>query len=100
MESDGSDMDDVSASGELEGNDEQDVNEDFGDDFDEFEAGAEDEDFGDFDEGTQQSSIPSTTILQPEPEAPPIQSLPLADIPFVSDPFRALFYSRARPSLT
>ena len=57
---------------------------DFEEDFDKFEAGAEDEDFGDFDEGSQQSSIPDAT---PEKTRPPIQSaqaVTLPTVPFVS----------------
>ena len=47
-----------------------------GDDFDDFEAGAMDEDFGDFDEGDEPEAV--------EPAAPSIQSLPALESPFVS----------------
>ncbi len=50
----------------------------FGDDFDDFEAGAEAEDFGDFDEGFEQPSA--------DPDAPPkTESLPFSKAPFVSN---------------
>ena len=62
-------------------NDEQDegsgADEDFGDDFDEFEAGAGDDDFGDFDEGFQEISEQE----RPEPQKPPA---PVPESPFVS----------------
>ena len=50
----------------------------FGDDFDEFEAGAGDDDFGDFDEGFQQASEVEPEQKAPEPPAPVPES------PFVS----------------
>ena len=50
----------------------------FGDDFDEFEAGAGDDDFGDFDEGFQQASDIRSEQKAPEPPAPVPES------PFVS----------------
>lgn len=50
-----------------------------GDDFDDFEAGAVDDDFGDFDEGDEPE--PAKPV---QPTAPSIQSLPPADPPFVS----------------
>ena len=64
---------------------EADTGEGFGDDFDDFEAGAENEDFGDFDEGFEQAPI----INEEPPEAvspPPLaQSLPPSISPFVSE---------------
>ena len=63
-----------------------DVADRIGEDFDDFEAGAEVEDFGDFDEGTGKSPLPGRTFAEPEAEAPPRQSLPAANIPFVSIP--------------
>lgn len=39
----------------------------FGDDFDDFEAGAEAEDFGDFDEGFEQPSADPDALPKPEP---------------------------------
>ena len=55
----------------------------FGDDFDDFEAGAGDDDFGDFDEGFQQPSGPSAAEKQtsPQPSAPSPVS------PFVSSTY-------------
>lgn len=41
----------------------------FGDDFDDFEAGAEAEDFGDFDDGFEQ---PAADPEPPRPEPPPV----------------------------
>lgn len=43
------------------------------DDFDDFEAGAEDEDFGDFDEGFQESSSPE---LEPNKPQSHVSALP------------------------
>ena len=60
---------------------EPEVDEGFGDEFDDFEAGAGDDDFGDFDEGFQQPSEPQVTprdVEQPRPPAPAPES------PFVS----------------
>lgn len=48
----------------------------FGDDFDDFEVGAADEDFGDFDEGEEPEPVVAA--------APSIQSLPPTESPFVS----------------
>lgn len=45
----------------------------FGDDFDDFEAGGEDEDFGDFDDGFEQ---PSAEPESPRPEVPDIPKSP------------------------
>ena len=59
---------------------------DFGDDFDDFEAGAEDADFGEMDGATQQIPIPSSIPPRDEAEPTPIHSLPAQDIPFVSCP--------------
>lgn len=55
----------------------------FGEDFDDFEAGAENDDFGDFDNGFEESSVPGK---DPEPELipPAIQSVPPSTFPFVS----------------
>lgn len=54
----------------------KDVDDGFGDDFDDFEAGAGDEDFGEFDEGFQQPSTPDGEFEEPEPPPPSIQPLP------------------------
>lgn len=45
---------------------------DFGDDFDDFEEGAEGEDFDDFEDGFQTNELPPS----PRPGRAPIQSLP------------------------
>ena len=52
-----------------------------GDEFDEFEAGAGDDDFGDFDEGFQQTSETPIEQERPEPQRPPA---PVPESPFVS----------------
>ena len=57
---------------------EQNANEDFGDDFDDFEAGAGDDDFGDFDEGFPE---PEVQQEKSEPQRPPA---PVPESPFVS----------------
>lgn len=53
----------------------------FGDDFDDFEAGADNDDFGDFDDGFEQ---PSTSDEESAETDPPVQSLPPSTSPFVS----------------
>ena len=56
----------------------------FGDDFDDFEAGAENEDFGDFDNGFQQPVESDEELEETESPARPIQSIPQFTSPFVS----------------
>lgn len=56
----------------------------FGDDFEDFEAGAEDEDFGDFDEGFEQPREIDEESAETGPFAPSSQSLPPSTSPFVS----------------
>ena len=53
-------------------------------DFEEFEAGAENEDFGEFDEVTQQPDVSIATAPKSELAAPTVQSLSARDIPYVS----------------
>ena len=60
---------------------ESEFNEGFGDDFDDFEAGAGDDDFGDFDEGFQQPSEPQVESKDVELPRPPA---PISESPFVS----------------
>ena len=60
---------------------ESELNEGFGDDFDDFEAGAGDDDFGDFDEGFQQPSEPEVEPKGVEQTRPPA---PTPESPFVS----------------
>ena len=79
---------------------EQAAEEGFGDDFDDFEAGAINEDFGDFNQDIQQSSLPSNSLAKSEPEAPSSQLLPPVDIPFVSDARLNMFNPGTRPWLT
>lgn len=55
-----------------------------GDDFDDFESGAENEDFGDFDEGFQQRAESDEELEETESLARPIQSIPQFTSPFVS----------------
>ena len=62
-----------------------DADEGFGDDFDDFEAGAENEDFGDFDEDFEQSSISDEETAETDPPATSVQSLPPWTSPFVSN---------------
>ena len=69
---------------ETEQNAKLDINDSIGMDFDDFEAG-DDEDFGDFDDGFQQSSALDEEPQEPASSIPPIQSLPHATSPFVSN---------------
>ena len=62
----------------------------FGDDFDDFEAGAGDEDFGDFDEGFEQSPEPQTVQESWEPPKTPA---PIPESPFVSSYILAVHIS-------
>lgn len=61
-----------------------DADEGVGDDFDDFEAGAENEDFGDFDEGFEQPSISDEETAETDPPVPSVQSLPPWTSSFVS----------------
>ena len=63
---------------------EVDLNENLGEDFDDFEAGAEDEDFGDFDEGFENPPIPEYEPEETELSTPPVQPLPAAVSSYVS----------------
>ncbi len=65
-------------------NTDADAGEGFGDDFDDFEAGAENDDFGDFDEGFEHSPITTEEQAEIRPHAPSGQSLPPSTSPFVS----------------
>lgn len=56
----------------------------FADDFDDFEAGAENEDFGDFDEGFEQPPIVDEVPAEADPPTRSGQSLPPLASPFVS----------------
>ena len=56
----------------------------FGDDFDDFEASAENEDFGDFDEGFEQPPTTDEGTAETDPPAPSAQSLPPSTSLFVS----------------
>jgi len=70
--------------------DEESENDDgFGDDFDEFEAGAGDDDFGDFDEGFEQPHEPPETI-------PPKPSAPAPESPFVSSIIHTNIYQTTK----
>ncbi|KAI1114364.1 hypothetical protein F5Y14DRAFT_451131 [Nemania sp. NC0429] len=53
---------------------------DFGDEFDEFEAGDEDADFGDFDEGFQQAEAPAAAELVANQRHISIPSFPILDL--------------------
>lgn len=70
--------------GEVDNDTEADAGEGFGDDFDEFEAGTENEDFGDFDEGFEQPPTSDDEPAETDPPAPAVQSLPPSTSPFVS----------------
>ena len=63
---------------------EADAGEGFGDDFDDFEAGAENEDFGDFDEGFEQPPVLDEEPAETDTPAPSGQSLPPPTSHFVS----------------
>jgi len=91
-ESDDSEEEDTILEHDKDDNDaERDGDKGFGDDFDDFEASAEDEDFGDFDEGFQQSpAFEEAPSARAEPSPPPIQSLPPQESPFVSKPITAV----------
>ena len=58
------------------------ADEGFGDDFDDFEAGAEDEAFGEFDEGFEETPRVDEKTVPPTHSG---QSLPLLTSPFVSE---------------
>lgn len=78
---DGSEKDKNQVEYTNEPDEEPELIEGFGDDFEDFEAGAGDDDFGDFDEGFQQPSEPQIEpkdVEQPRPPAPAPES------PFVS----------------
>ena len=62
-----------------------DVDEGLGDDFDDFEAGSEDEDFGDFDDGFEQPPIVDEAPVETDPPPNTGQSLPPLTSPFVSE---------------
>lgn len=55
-----------------------------GDDFDDFEAGADNDDFGDFDDGFEQAPTSDEEPAETDPPAPSVQSLPPSTSPFVS----------------
>ena len=61
-----------------------DTGEGFGDDFDDFEASAENEDFGDFDEGFEQTPGSGEEAAKIELHVPSVQSLPPSASPLVS----------------
>ena len=63
----------------------------FGDDFDDFEAGAERDDFGEFDDGFETSSI-SREPPETEPDPPLNQSILPSISPFVSESSSILAY--------
>ena len=65
-------------------NTEADGGEGFGEDFDEFEAGAENEEFGDFDEGFEQPPLTDEESPETDPPPPSVVSLPSSTSPFVS----------------
>ena len=63
---------------------EADGGEGFGEDFDEFEAGAENEDFGDFDKGFEQPPLTDEEPEEMDLPPPSVVSLPPSTSPFVS----------------
>ena len=77
-EEDGADPDEEAT--ELQADDED----DFGDDFDDFEAGGETDDFGDFDTGTSTRSGAIKSHEVAPPSVQPSQPQPPIDSPFVS----------------
>lgn len=84
-------MEEEGSYNESEENDDHDADDDanteadecFAEDFDDFEAGAENEDFGSFDDGFEEPSVPGEGP-DPEPVAPSVQSIPHSRSPFVS----------------
>ena len=85
MDYDESEDDSVEMELEYASNDtEADGGEGFGEDFDEFEAGAENEDFGDFDEGFEQPPLTDEEPPKTDPPPPSVLSLPPSTSPFVS----------------
>lgn len=73
-----------STSNEIEENAHLEPDENVGEDFDDFEAGAEDADFGDFDEGFQGPSVPEDDPVEKQSSTSAIQSLPPSTSPYVS----------------
>jgi len=73
-----------------------DINDGVGEDFDDFEAGSDNEDFGDFDEGFQQNPGLDEKFEELEPPTPPVQPFPPSISPFVSN-FNATF-GRTEPA--
>ncbi|CAD6571512.1 MAG: hypothetical protein ASARMPRED_004620 [Alectoria sarmentosa] len=69
---------------EADNDTEADAGEGFGDDFDDFEAGAENDDFGDFDEGFEQFSMSDKEPAETDLPAPSVQPLPPSTSPFVN----------------
>lgn len=83
MEYEDSENESVESKLDEAGNDtEADDGEGFGDDFDDFEAGAENEDFGDFDEGLKQSPISDEEPAEAGLPSHSVQSLPPSISPF------------------
>ena len=56
----------------------------FGDDFDDFEAGADNDDFGDFDDGFEKPSTSDEEAAETDPPAPSVHFLPPSTSSFVS----------------
>lgn len=61
-----------------------DTKEDFGEEFDDFEAGAMDEEFGDFDEGFQEPSLSGRHVPEPQKSTDSSQAPSSTTFPFVS----------------
>ena len=57
---------------------------DFGDDFDDFEAGVDNDEFGEFDDMPEKPSMTKTASPELEHQLRSAQPIPLPDIPFVS----------------
>ena len=67
------DIDPANMEGEVNEEDVEEAEEGFGDDFDDFEAGAEGDDFGEFDEGFRESGEPQRETakhVEPDPPSP------------------------------
>lgn len=84
MNGEGSDDESAENTDKDDGFGQPNVNDGLAEDFDNFEAGGEEDDFGDFDEGFQQASASDEDLQEPEPFTTPVHNLLPASSPFVS----------------
>ena len=83
MDDEGSEDETIDAASSLNSDIGVNTKEDFGEDFDDFEAGAMDEEFGDFDEGFQEPSLSGHHVPGPQKSTDSSQA-PSSTFPFVS----------------